>query len=87
MLGRGARRENKIMSAGAYLFIGLIVGGGLGLLIGWLLGSRRQTVALRELLAQFIFQPRIRRRNGLPARTQQPADEQAQPAADNQTNE
>ena len=33
------------MSAGAYLFIGLIVGGGLGLLIGWLLGSRRQTVA------------------------------------------
>ena len=27
-----------------YLFIGLAVGGGLGLLIGWLLGSRKQAV-------------------------------------------
>jgi DNA recombination protein RmuC len=33
------------MSAGAYLFIGLAVGGGLGLLIGLLLGSRRRPVA------------------------------------------
>jgi DNA recombination protein RmuC len=49
------------MSAGAYLFIGLVIGGGLGLLIGWLLGSRKQTVApadarleneLREQLKQ-----------------------------------
>jgi DNA recombination protein RmuC len=49
------------MSAGAYLLIGLVVGGGLGLLIGWLLGSRRQTIApadgrleneLRQQLAQ-----------------------------------
>ncbi len=29
----------------AYLFIGIATGGGLGLLIGWLLGSRKQTVA------------------------------------------
>jgi DNA recombination protein RmuC len=33
------------MSAGAYLFIGLILGSGFGLLVGWLLGSRKQTVA------------------------------------------
>ena len=33
------------MSNGAYLFIGLIVGGGLGLLIGWLFGRGRATVA------------------------------------------
>lgn len=32
------------MSAGAYLFIGLAVGGGLGLLIGWLLGRGRATI-------------------------------------------
>ncbi len=30
------------MSAGAYLLIGLLVGGGLGWLIGWLLGSRHR---------------------------------------------
>jgi DNA recombination protein RmuC len=49
------------MSNGAYLLIGLIVGGGLGLLIGWLIGGRKQTVApsdvrleneLRQQLAQ-----------------------------------
>src|ERR1039458_9173835 len=49
------------MSAGAYLFLGLVLGGGLGLLVGWLLGSRKQTVApadgrleneLRQQLAQ-----------------------------------
>lgn len=49
------------MSNGAYLLIGFVVGGGLGLLIGWLLGSRKQTVApadarleneLRQQLAQ-----------------------------------
>ena len=33
------------MSNGAYLLIGFVAGGGLGLLIGWLLGSRKQTVA------------------------------------------
>jgi len=33
------------MSNGAYLLIGFVVGGGLGLLIGWLLGSRKQTIA------------------------------------------
>ena len=33
------------MSNGAYLLIGLLVGGGLGLLIGWLLGGRKQTSA------------------------------------------
>ncbi len=33
------------MSAGAYLLIGLAIGGALGTLIGWLLGSRKQTVA------------------------------------------
>ncbi len=32
------------MSAGAYLFIGLAIGGGLGLLIGWLLGRGRATI-------------------------------------------
>jgi DNA recombination protein RmuC len=49
------------MSNGAYLLIGFVVGGGLGLLIGWLLGSRKQIVApsdarleneLRQQLAQ-----------------------------------
>jgi len=41
------------MSAGAYLLIGLTVGGGLGLLIGWLIGRARggsQTVDLIPLL-------------------------------------
>ena len=33
------------MSNGAYLLIGLVLGGGLGLFIGWLLGGRKQTVA------------------------------------------
>ena len=33
------------MSNGAYLLIGFVAGGGLGLLIGWLIGSRKQTVA------------------------------------------
>jgi DNA recombination protein RmuC len=33
------------MSNGAYLVIGLAAGGGLGLFIGWLVGSRKQTVA------------------------------------------
>ena len=33
------------MSAGSYLLAGFVVGGGLGLLIGWLLGSRKQTAA------------------------------------------
>ena len=49
------------MSAGAYLFIGFIISGVVGLLIGWLLGARKQTVApsdarleteLRQQLAQ-----------------------------------
>ncbi|HEY2328557.1 MAG TPA: DNA recombination protein RmuC [Verrucomicrobiae bacterium] len=49
------------MSSGAYLLIGILVGGGLGLFIGWLLGARRQTAApadarleneLRQQLAQ-----------------------------------
>jgi len=33
------------MSSGTYLLIGLAIGVGLGLLVGWLLGARRQTVA------------------------------------------
>ena len=49
------------MSNGAYLLIGLIIGGGLGALIGWLIGGRKQTVTpsdarleneLRQQLAQ-----------------------------------
>jgi DNA recombination protein RmuC len=49
------------MSNGAFLLIGLVIGSGLGLLIGWLLGGRKQTVApsdarleneLRQQLAQ-----------------------------------
>ena len=33
------------MSNGAYLLIGLVLGGGLGLLVGWLFGARKQTGA------------------------------------------
>src|ERR1017187_3915899 len=33
------------MSAGAYLFLGLVLGGGLGLLVGWLLGRVRAPIA------------------------------------------
>jgi len=33
------------MSNAVYLFVGVAVGGGLGLVIGWLLGSRKQAVA------------------------------------------
>jgi DNA recombination protein RmuC len=33
------------MSSGAYLFIGLAIGGGLGLFIGWLIGSRKSNAA------------------------------------------
>src|ERR1039458_2834667 len=33
------------MSNGAYLFIGVVVGGGLGLLIGWLFGRGRASIA------------------------------------------
>lgn len=49
------------MSTAVYLIVGFAVGGGLGLLIGWLLGSRKQTIApadarleneLRQQLAQ-----------------------------------
>ncbi len=49
------------MSSGTCLLIGLALGGGLGLLVGWLLGARRPTVApsdarleseLRQQLAQ-----------------------------------
>ena len=45
------------MSNGAYLFIGLAIGGGLGWLIGWLIGSRKQPVAPSEnLLANELRQ-------------------------------
>lgn len=37
------------MSNGTCIFLGLIVGGGLGLLIGWLLGSRKQIAAPTDL--------------------------------------
>ena len=37
------------MSAGAYLFLGLVLGGGLGLLIGWLLGRVRAPIAPADL--------------------------------------
>ena len=33
------------MSVGIQIAIAFVIGGGLGLLIGWLLGSRKQTVA------------------------------------------
>ncbi len=33
------------MSAGAYLLVGAVIGGGLGWLIGWLMAGRKQTVA------------------------------------------
>jgi DNA recombination protein RmuC len=50
------------MSAGAYLFIGLAVGGGLGLLIGWLLGSRKQTVAPSDARLENEFRQQLAQR-------------------------
>ena len=49
------------MSVSAYLLVGIAVGGGLGLLIGWLLGARGQTVApadtrLEDKLSQQLTQ-------------------------------
>lgn len=43
--GETATNQTKIMSAVIYLLIGLTIGVGLGLLTGWLLGARKQTVA------------------------------------------
>ena len=50
------------MSNGAYLFIGLAVGGGLGLLIGWLLGSRKQTVTPADSRLEADLQQRLTQR-------------------------
>ena len=44
------------MSAGAYLLIGIAVGGGLGLLIGWLLGRGRAAVPADSRLEEDLIQ-------------------------------
>jgi DNA recombination protein RmuC len=41
------------MSAGAYIGIGLVIGGGLGLLIGWLIGSRRRPTGVQIANEEF----------------------------------
>ncbi len=59
-------RENvqaiKTMSTGIYLLIGLVVGGGIGLLAGWLLGARRQTVAPADSRLEADLQQRLAQR-------------------------
>ena len=50
------------MSAGAYIGIGLVVGGGLGLLIGWLLGRSRAPIAPADSRLENDLQQRLAQR-------------------------
>jgi DNA recombination protein RmuC len=50
------------MSAGAYIGIGLIIGGGLGLLIGWLLGRSRAPIAPVDSRLEIDLQQRLAQR-------------------------
>ncbi|MGA2801972.1 MAG: DNA recombination protein RmuC [Verrucomicrobiota bacterium] len=50
------------MSNGAYLFIGLVVGGGLGLLIGWLLGRSRGQITPVDSRLENDLQQRLAQR-------------------------
>jgi DNA recombination protein RmuC len=50
------------MSNGTYLFFGLVVGGGLGLLIGWLVGSRKPAGAPADNRLEADLQQRLAQR-------------------------
>jgi DNA recombination protein RmuC len=50
------------MSAGAYIGIGLVIGGGLGLLIGWLLGRSRAAIAPADSRLENDLQQRLAQR-------------------------
>jgi DNA recombination protein RmuC len=50
------------MSNGAYLLIGLVLGGGLGLLVGWLIGSRKQTAAPSDARLENELREQIKQR-------------------------
>ncbi len=52
------------MSNGAYLFIGLAAGGGLGLLIGWLLGRGRAPAAPADSRLEQDLTQRLEKREG-----------------------
>jgi DNA recombination protein RmuC len=50
------------MSAGAYIGIGLVIGGGLGLLIGWLIGRSRAPIAPADSRLENDLQQRLAQR-------------------------
>jgi DNA recombination protein RmuC len=64
------------MTAGAFLLIGLVVGGGLGLLIGWLLGRGRATAPVDGRLETELRQQLAQREAGLTQTREQLAQAQ-----------